>query len=140
MKCTCGAQRPKINRFLCPELCRLRVARISAQVRNTQSVGGCRFQIPSYFYTLLNFSCCPSWSTHMASAAAEPNHITLQMCSLQDAGCKDIGCVGFCWGVWACCKASSEGAAVSGTTVVLTRGPGPLSTTPAKTPSSGNGG
>jgi len=29
--------------------------------------------------------------------------------SLQDAGCKSIGAVGFCWGVWAFCKASSEG-------------------------------
>lgn len=28
---------------------------------------------------------------------------------LQDAGCKSIGAVGFCWGVWAFCKASSEG-------------------------------
>ena len=28
---------------------------------------------------------------------------------VEDAGCKSIGCVGFCWGVWAFCKASSEG-------------------------------
>ncbi|CAJ1341359.1 unnamed protein product, partial [Effrenium voratum] len=28
---------------------------------------------------------------------------------LQDQGCKSIGVVGFCWGVWAFCKASSLG-------------------------------
>ena len=33
---------------------------------------------------------------------------------LQEKGCKDIGCMGFCWGVWACCKASSEGGSGEG--------------------------
>merc|ERR1719162_2076821 len=28
---------------------------------------------------------------------------------LQDKGCTAIGCMGFCWGVWAMCKAMSEG-------------------------------
>mmetsp|Transcript_23918 Transcript_23918/g.54669 ORF Transcript_23918/g.54669 Transcript_23918/m.54669 type:complete len:246 (+) Transcript_23918:65-802(+) len=28
---------------------------------------------------------------------------------LQDSGAKQIGVVGFCWGVWAMCKANSEG-------------------------------
>eukprot|EP00927_Polykrikos_kofoidii_P048565 TRINITY_DN42829_c0_g1_i1.p1 TRINITY_DN42829_c0_g1~~TRINITY_DN42829_c0_g1_i1.p1 ORF type:complete len:771 (-),score=170.84 TRINITY_DN42829_c0_g1_i1:732-2990(-) len=28
---------------------------------------------------------------------------------LQDKGCSSVGCMGFCWGVWAMCKAMSQG-------------------------------
>ena len=28
---------------------------------------------------------------------------------LKDRGCSSVGAIGFCWGVWAFCKASSEG-------------------------------